>query len=109
MGVESQEREAHRERLLAVCAEAARSYSGWLSDEEARTARAYLTGRGIDRSCAAAFGLGYAPAAPDTLYRRLLERGYSLEAMEEAGLCARGEFGPYDRMRQRVIIPVADA
>ncbi|MDQ2732248.1 MAG: toprim domain-containing protein, partial [Armatimonadota bacterium] len=101
--------ERNRNRLLALCAEAARFYADQLLTDAAETARTYLRTREIDRSCATTFGLGFAPGTPDTLYRRLIELGYTMDETEEAGLCSRGEFGPYDRMRLRLIIPVADA
>ena len=101
--------EAHRDRLLAAAAAAARFYSENILADDALPARTYLRSRGIDRSCAAAFDLGYAPQSADALWQQLLKLGFTLEEAEEAGLCSRGEFGPYDRMRHRLIIPVADA
>ena len=101
--------EERKERLMAACAEAARFYQQQLAGDEAHTARSYLRNRGIDRSCAESFGLGFAPTAPDSLYRRLVEAGFTLEETEEAGLCLRGDYGPYDRMRERLIIPIGDA
>src|SRR5579872_3080257 len=52
-----------RERLRAACAEAAQFYQELLSSEEAMPARAYLRSRGIDKTCADSFGLGFAPGA----------------------------------------------
>ena len=83
----SEEAEAVRTRLLAACAEAARFYQEQLATDAALPARRYLVGRGIDRSCALDFGLGYAPVTTDALYRHLSAKGYSLEETENAGLC----------------------
>lgn len=79
-----------------------------LEAPEAEEARAYLHQRGIDREVAAAFGVGFAPATPDFLLRRLAPR-FSPEILVEAGLAARDSSGgTRDRFRGRVTFPVND-
>jgi len=72
-------------------------------------ARDYLQRRGITAATAQKFGLGFAPNSRTQLRRALQAIGD--QQLLEVGLLAQGEDGtePYDRFRQRVIIPIHDA
>ena len=71
-------------------------------------ARAYLESRGIDRDVAAEFEVGYAPAYPDFLLRRLV-KSLSAELLVEAGLAIKDQEGNVrDRFRRRITFPVHD-
>ncbi|HWP34377.1 MAG TPA: DNA primase, partial [Thermodesulfobacteriota bacterium] len=74
-------------------------------------AREHLAARGVAEATAEAFGLGYAPAAWDALVRHLAAQGYRPELVARAGLAvARPQGGGYyDRFRDRLMIPIADA
>ena len=75
---------------------------------EGRAARAYLEDRGLDREAIARFGLGYAPAAGDALYRHLNQK-YADKLLELSGLVVRDASGRlYDRFRRRIMFPVAN-
>ena len=76
----------------------------------AAEARAYLERRRIDEPTADAFRLGYAPAQWSSLRDHLMERGFSLELLLEAGLAKRSEErqSTYDAFRNRVIFPICD-
>ncbi|HET7929390.1 MAG TPA: DNA primase, partial [Actinomycetota bacterium] len=79
-----------------------------LEAKEGEEARAYLESRGIDRDVAAAFEIGYAPAYPDFLLRRLA-RSLSAELLVEAGLAIKDQEGNIrDRFRRRITFPVHD-
>ncbi|MGQ0668458.1 MAG: DNA primase [Actinomycetota bacterium] len=100
---------SRRQSLHRANEEAAGLYHRTLLEApEAEEARAYLQRRGIDREVAAGFGVGFAPASPDFLLRRLAPR-FSPEILVEAGLAARGSSGgTRDRFRGRVTFPVND-
>jgi DNA primase len=79
-----------------------------LEGREAEEARAYLTSRGFERDAWVGFGIGYAPAYPDFLLRRLSKR-LSSEILVEAGLAIRDNEGNVrDRFRGRITFPVHD-
>jgi DNA primase len=73
---------------------------------EGRDAREYLASRGIDRSAAEEFEIGYAPMYADFLLRRMAGT-YSPELLVEAGLAVRGDT-IRDRFRGRITFPVHD-
>jgi DNA primase len=79
-----------------------------LEAKEGEEARAYLESRGIDRDVAAEFEIGYAPAYPDFLLRRLV-KSLSAELLVEAGLAVKDQEGNVrDRFRRRITFPVRD-
>ena len=79
-----------------------------LEAKEGEDARRYLETRGIDREVAAEFEIGYAPAYPDFLLRRLV-KSLSAELLVEAGLAVQDQEGNVrDRFRRRITFPVHD-
>ena len=74
-------------------------------------ARAYLTKRGLPESEWARFRLGYAPGGRTALKDYLIAKGARPQELVEAGLLIAPEEGgaPYDRFRERIIFPIADA
>ena len=79
-----------------------------LEAKEGEEARRYLETRGIDREVAAEFEIGYAPAYPDFLLRRLV-KSLSAELLVEAGLAFKDQDGNVrDRFRRRITFPVHD-
>ena len=76
--------------------------------KEAADARAYLDERGIDRTTAETFGIGYAPGYPDFLLRGM-SKDVAPELLLEAGLATKGaEGGVRDRFRGRIVFPIQD-
>ncbi len=73
-----------------------------------REAGQYLSGRGLDDKVIEEFGIGYAPEAWDSLHKYLTGQGIKPDAVEAAGLVARGERGVYDKFRHRVMFPIHD-
>ncbi len=71
-----------------------------------REARAYLEKRGINENLLR-IGIGYAPGG-NTLLSHLRSRGYSVSAMEEAGVVRSGTDRHYDRFRNRLTFPIHD-
>ena len=70
----------------------------------------YLHGRGLQDSTLEGFGIGYAVEGWDATSSYLLQKGYELPALIEAGLLVERETGGhYDRFRNRIMIPIRDA
>ncbi len=76
-----------------------------------KAAREYLKARGVDDETVAAFRLGFAPKAWDKLTTALTGRGFTAETLAKAGLAVArtGGDGVYDRFRDRIMFPIADA
>jgi DNA primase len=95
--------------LYAVMEEAQQTYARLLREHPARTrAVDYLKARGLTGQIAKRFGIGYAPAAWDTLAatagdaaRRKLLVDAGLLVLREDGKC-------YDRFRDRIMFPIRD-
>lgn len=106
-------RRQHRERLHALLGRAAAYYSRYLWEaSEAAPARAYLLGRGLQEATLREFRVGYAPSAWDRMLRASRNSGYSDEELLAAGLVQRSKTRPgqvYDRFRERIVFPAADA
>jgi DNA primase len=96
--------------LLAVNAAAAAFFRKALAAPGGARARAYLAERGVGDDIAARFGLGYAPGAGDALARELRSEGHGVEHALTLGLVSRRDAGGvYDRFRDRLMFPIADA
>ncbi len=108
---EARRAEAERQALLAVNAAAAAFFRARLAGPEGRAAREYLSSRGLAPETVEAFGLGYAPAGWDHLLEHLGTQGHRPEVAARAGLEVAREKGSgfYDRFRDRLMIPIADA
>lgn len=110
-----------KEKLWALCADAARFYHEMLKGPEGREGLNYLLGRGLTAKTIKTFGLGFAPNSWDSLKRAMLEKGYTVQDLQDAGLVRsktkqrRGENGQveeyvstYDWFRNRVMFPIID-
>lgn len=100
-----------RTRLVEANEAAAQYFQHILTHHAGATgARSYLERRGIDDATAARFRLGYALDGWSGLRDHLLERGFALELLLEAGLIKRNEErqSTYDAFRNRVIYPICD-
>jgi DNA primase len=89
--------------------EAASIFFHGLAQTSAR-ARAYVEERGLDAKTVSDFQIGYAPQGWETLRNHLTSRGYSEAQLVEVGLLVEGDPSrpPYDRFRDRLIIPIRD-
>ncbi|MET0645176.1 MAG: DNA primase [Pyrinomonadaceae bacterium] len=77
---------------------------------EARAAREYVEGRGLNAETVKTFRLGYAPNSWDALGNYLKAQGATIGQIERSGLVVKKEQGGYyDRFRGRLIFPVTDA
>lgn len=100
-----------KDKIYSTMLLAARFFRAAFEAAEGQAARDYLEGRGIGAEAAQTFGLGFAPAAWDNLFKQLIARGAAPELIERAGLTLPRENkdGYYDRFRNRLMFPVFDS
>ena len=75
-------------------------------------AREYLKGRGLTRTAAEKFGIGYAPDSFKALRDEMIQQGASDAKLIEAGLLIKPDQSgkdPWDRFRNRIMFPIHDA
>jgi DNA primase len=101
-----------REQLYEVLAATTNFYQHALRQSQGQKAMQYLlSNRQLKEETIQQFGLGYAPAGWETLYRYLVEnKHYPVQLVEKAGLIKpRKEGGGYyDVFRDRLMIPIRD-
>lgn len=101
-----------REQLYEIGAIAAQFYQHALRQPQGQVALNYLqSSRQLSMETIQTFGLGYAPAGWETLYRYLVEqKRYPVQLLLQAGLIRQRQSGEgyYDYFRDRLIIPIAD-
>jgi DNA primase len=108
-------RAAETERKQAGLIDWLETAAAWFEAElrrpAGREARDYLARRGLPEADWKRFGLGYAPPGRTALKDYLIAKGAQPAALVEAGLLIAPEDGgaPYDRFRERIIFPIADA
>ncbi|MBN3995190.1 MAG: DNA primase [Nostoc sp. NMS2] len=101
-----------REQLYEVLATSAQFYQHALRQSQGQQALQYLrSNRQLQEETIQQFGLGYAPAGWETLYRYLVEdKHLPAQILEKAGLIKprREGGGYYDVFRDRLMIPIRD-
>ncbi|MEK7464818.1 MAG: CHC2 zinc finger domain-containing protein [Patescibacteria group bacterium] len=105
---------SERTRLYQLVEDAAKIFEFVLhaskTPERISAPLAYLKQRGLADETIQTWRIGYAPISWDYLMRALRERGYREAEIEKAGLAVKSEQGSYyDRFRNRITFPVADA
>lgn len=117
-GLQLPERDAHtaqqdqkRQGLAEWLSLAAVWFEGELRRPIGKAAREYLSKRGLPEAEWTRFKLGYAPSGRTSLKDYLVAKGAKPGDLVEAGLLISPEDGsaPYDRFRDRIIFPIADA
>lgn len=105
------ERAQKQAGLVDVTELSAKWFQAQLKTPAADAARAYLTQRGVSDEMIARFGIGYAPASRTALVDALSARNVGLDKVVEAGMAIAPDDGkaPYDRFRDRIMFPIADA
>ncbi|MBD2354619.1 DNA primase [Tolypothrix sp. FACHB-123] len=101
-----------REQLYEVLASTAQFYQHALRQSADQKALQYLkSDRLLKEETIQQFGLGYAPAGWETLYRYLVDsKHYPVQLVEKAGLIKPRKEGNgyYDVFRDRLMIPIRD-
>jgi DNA primase len=104
-------RRKRRERLLSLIERTTAYYARYLwESDEARPAREYLAGRGLNEDVLRTFRIGYSPSAWNKVVDGAQRDGFRPEELAAAGLAQRGRQGGfYDRFRGRIMFPLADS
>ncbi|NJK74318.1 MAG: DNA primase [Oscillatoriales cyanobacterium RU_3_3] len=102
-----------REQLYEILALTANFYEHALRQPQGQAALAYLKeSRQLSEETIQQFQLGYAPQGWETVYSYLVEqKHYPVQLVEQAGLIKprqSGGSGYYDRLRDRIVIPIRD-
>ncbi len=109
---EYRKRSELRKQLFALNTEAARFFYRNLIDDRGKTARDYMSRRGIDVSVMRKFGIGYAPDSWDGLMLHLQDKGIAADQIFMSGLVRQKDGGRtgggYDLFRNRLIFPIFD-
>src|SRR5436190_2739643 len=105
------EEEKKRLSLAEWLETAAKWFEAELRRPVGAEARAYLVKRGLPESEWGRFRIGYAPPGRTALKDYLIAKGAQPGEAVETGLLIAPEDGgaPYDRFRERIIFPIADA
>src|SRR5262249_31776898 len=108
---EDSAREQRRRTLYEVLEISATFFETCLASQRRARARTYLDDRGIFAGTRVEFRIGYAPSDRFALKEHLGKQGVSTNDMVDAGLLIAGDDipVPYDRFRDRIIIPIHDA
>jgi DNA primase len=106
-------RRERRERLHKLLDRAAAYYARYLWEAgEAQGAREYLAARGLEEATLRTYRVGYAPSAWDRLLLVARQAGFSEDELLATGLAQRSKQqrgSIYDRFRERIMFPLADA
>ena len=99
-----------KKRILEINRETANYYFKQLVSGNDKKGLKYFVDRGLKPETIKKYGLGYAPASWDGLYKHLSKSGYSNEEMIAAGVrtVSRNNNNVYDTFRERVIFPIID-
>lgn len=99
-----------KKRILEINRETANYYFKQLVSGDDKKGLKYFVNRGLKPETIKKYGLGYAPASWDGLYKHLSRSGYSNEEMIAAGVrtVSRNNNNVYDTFRERVIFPIID-
>ena len=108
-------RRSRRDRLLEINRQAARHYHELLFQPEGSLALEYLRNRGLSDSVIRKFGLGAAPDQWSWMTERLLNDGFQLNDLSDAGLTViksgrdgTGKKRYFDMFRNRAVFPIID-
>ncbi len=106
---EIQKKHDEREAILKMNRLAAKRYVKNLADDDAKGAREYAFGRGLNREIISSFGIGYAKESWSDLVDYLKENGFTNDEIVRGGLAVKNEKGNvYDKFRNRLMFPVID-
>jgi len=109
---ENDERYREKEGIYHALAFAGRFFFKQLTENpEALEARKYLDKRGFTGQTVRKYGIGYAPAAYDTLLNAARKAGVNEHYLEQAGLIKFGRNGEtaFDVFRSRIMFPIFNA
>ena len=101
---------SQRNRLLDIMETAVNYYHKALEEEEAKSVRQYLAGRGLKEETIESWQIGYSPDSWDDLINLLKGKGYTENEIFLAGLSTKKDNSSkfYNRFRNRIMFPIFD-
>ena len=108
---QAEARAAQNKATISWMERAQEFFEKTLYRSDGAAARDYLTGRGMSKTAAKAFGMGFAPDNFSALKDELIAQGALPEQLIEAGLLVEPEDrsrAPWDRFRDRIMFPIHD-
>jgi DNA primase len=108
----AEERARENKKTISWMERAQEFFAKSLMRDMGTEARDYLKGRGLTRTAAEQFGIGYAPDSFKALRDELIQQGADDAKLIEAGLLIQPEDrnkDPWDRFRNRIMFPIHDA
>ena len=109
---QAEARAARNKETISWMERAQEFFEKTLYRADGEAARDYLKGRGLSKTAAKAFGMGFAPDNFSALKDELLAQGATPAQLIEAGLLVEPEDqgrAPWDRFRDRIMFPIHDA
>lgn len=97
-----------KKTLFDIMEEACSLFRKCMDGDQGSVPRGYLDRRMIPPQVRSSFELGWSPPSWSFMVQYIKEKGISLKDAERCGLVLRGDRGPYDRFRGRVIFPIRD-
>ena len=109
----AKEKKRKRDLYLKICRETAVFYYKALRSSVGKDALNYIRNRQFDDETLRKFGFGYAPGktsygGKDMLAEHLKNAGFNLEDCVGAGVLMRSDYGYFDPLANRLIIPIFD-
>ncbi|MEP3890679.1 MAG: DNA primase [Hellea sp.] len=107
----AEERAARNKKTISWMEQAQVFFEKSLYRDVGSSARDYLKGRGLSKTAAENFGLGFAANHFSALKDELMQQGASPKMLIEAGLIIEPEDKgrePWDRFRDRIMFPIHD-
>ncbi len=108
----AEERARERKAAISWMERAADHYAKTLLRAPGEAAREYLKGRGLSKTAAQYFGLGFAQDSFSDLKDNLIREGAEERQLIEAGLLIEPDDksrGSWDRFRNRIMFPIHDS
>jgi DNA primase len=109
---QAEQRAARNKKTISWMEQAQIFFEKSLYRDVGSAARDYLKGRGLTKTAAETFGMGYAPNHFSALKDELMQQGASARMLIEAGLIIEPEDKgrePWDRFRDRIMFPIHDS
>lgn len=100
--------EETKSKLLKINELAAQYYTYILTKHAlGKDALEYVLGRGLSDEAIKRFRLGFAPEGWDYVSKFLVKKGFGMDELQKTGLVVEGK--SYDRFRNRIMFPLANA
>lgn len=109
---DAERRAARNKETVSWMERAQEFFEKTLYRTDGEAARDYLKGRGLSKTAAQHFGMGFAPDSFNGLKDELIAQGATEPQLIEAGLLIEPEDrsrSPWDRFRNRIMFPIHDS